>query len=145
MTAGSVLTVTPTIEVQGSPMAKKQQFTTMDSYITTCPKDVQRILQKLRRTIRKAVPDAVETISYQMPTFKLNGKFLVSFAAWQHHIGIYPIPSGTAAFKKEIAQYKGAKDTARLPIDKAIPYDLVAQLAVFRMKEQLKRDHFPLR
>jgi uncharacterized protein YdhG (YjbR/CyaY superfamily) len=117
-------------------MAKKQQFKTIDEYIETFPKDVQKILEKLRRTIRKAAPGSIETISYQMPTFKLNGRFLVSFAAWQHHIGLYPIPSGSETFKREISQYKGAKSTVRFQLERPVPYDLVAQLVVFRVKEQ---------
>jgi uncharacterized protein YdhG (YjbR/CyaY superfamily) len=132
--------VAPTTEVQRKPMAKKQQFKTIDEYVKTFPKEVQRSLGKLRQTIRKAVPDAVETISYQMPTFKLNGRFLVSFAAWQHHIGLYPIPGGTEAFKREISRYKGAKSTARFPLTEPVPYDLVAALVRFRMKEATKRD-----
>ena len=96
-------------------------------------------MKNIRQTIRKAAPEAVETISYQMPTFKLSGKFLVSFAAWKNHIGLYPIPSGTEAFKKEISPYRGAKSTARFPIGEPIPYDLVKQMVMFRMKENQER------
>lgn len=120
-------------------MTTKQQFKTIDEYIKTFPKNVQRILEKLRQTIREAAPESAETISYQMPTFKLNGRFLVSFAAWQHHIGLYPIPSGTEAFKKEISKYRGAKSTVRFPIEEPVPYDVVAQLVRFRMKEESEK------
>ena len=119
-------------------MAPKKQFTTIDEYIKTVPKDVQPVLQGMRRTIRKAAPDAVEMISYQMPTFKLNGRFLVSFAAWKHHVGIYPIPSGTEAFKKKISKYKAAKSTVQFPLDEPVPYDLLTQVVTFRVKEVLK-------
>jgi uncharacterized protein YdhG (YjbR/CyaY superfamily) len=120
--------------------AHKKQFKTIDEYVRTFPEDVQRILEKLRQTIRKAAPEAVETISYHMPTFKLDGKFLVSFAAWKNHIGLYPIPSGTEAFKKEVAPYKGAKSTARFPIEKPMPYDLVRTIVRYRMKENQKNN-----
>ncbi len=115
----------------------KKQFKTIDAYIQTFPKDVQAILQKVRQTIQKAAPDAVETISYQMPTFKLNGKGLVYFAAYEKHIGFYPIPSGMKAFEKELASYKQGKGSAQFPIDQPIPYDLVRRIVVFRAKENL--------
>jgi len=115
----------------------KKQFKTIDAYIQTLPKDVQTILQKVRKTIQEAAPDAVETISYQMPTFKLNGKGLVYFAAYEKHIGFYPIPSGMKAFEKELASYKQGKGSAQFPIDQPIPYDLVRRIVVFRAKENL--------
>ncbi|MGI0024288.1 MAG: iron chaperone [Nitrososphaera sp.] len=97
----------------------------MDEYIKTFPKDVQGILEKMRQTIRKVAPEATEAISYQMPTFKLNGKNLVHFAAFKNHIGFYPIPSGIEAFKKELSPYKQGKGSVQFPIDRPIPYDLV--------------------
>ncbi|HLQ41913.1 MAG TPA: DUF1801 domain-containing protein [Thermoplasmata archaeon] len=115
----------------------KKQFKTIDAYIQTLPKDVQTILQKVRKTIQEAAPDAVETISYQMPTFKLNGKGLVYFAAYEKHIGFYPIPSGMKAFEKQLAPYKQGKGSVQFPIDQPIPYDLVRRIVVFRAKENL--------
>ncbi len=106
----------------------KKQFRTIDEYIKTFPNDVQSILEKMRQTIKKAAPEAVETISYQMPTFKLNGKNLVHFAAFKNHIGFYPIPSGIEAFKKELSSYKQGKGSVQFPIDKPIPYDLVEKI-----------------
>ena len=114
-------------------MAKR--FKTMDEYIKTFPEDVQGILEKMRQTIQKAAPEATEAISYQMPTFKLNGKNLVHFAAWKSHIGFYPTPSGTEAFKKELSRYKGAKGSVQFPLEEPIPYDLVKKVVMFRMKE----------
>jgi uncharacterized protein YdhG (YjbR/CyaY superfamily) len=113
----------------------RKQFGTIDEYIKSFPKDVQGILEKMRETIRKAAPDAVEAISYQMPTFKLNGKNLVHFAAFKNHIGFYPIPSGIEAFKKELSPYKQGKGSVQFPIDKPIPYDLVKKIVIFRSKE----------
>ena len=118
---------------------KDAQFKTIDEYIKASSKDVQGILQRLRLTIRKAAPEAVETISYQMPTFKLNGKGLVYFAAFKNHIGFYPIPSGIEAFKKELSRYKQGKGSVQFPIDKPIPYDLVRRIVRFRAKENRER------
>ena len=117
----------------------KKQFNTIDEYIKTFPEDIQSILEKMRQTIRKAAPDAVEAISYQMPTFKLNGKNLVHFAAWKNHIGFYPTPSGTEAFQKELSPYKRAKGSVQFPLDKPIPFDLVKKVVLFRVKENLKK------
>lgn len=113
----------------------KKHFKTIDAYIKTFPEDVQLTLERLRQTIRKAAPEGVETISYDMPTFKLDGKFLVSFAAWKSHIGLYPIPAGTVAFQKEVKPYRGAKSTVRFPLEKPIPHDLVKKIVLFRVKE----------
>ncbi len=118
----------------------KKQFRTVDDYIKTFPNDVQSILEKMRQTIKKAAPEAVEAISYQMPTFKLNGKNLVHFAAHKNHIGFYPTPSGIEAFKKELSQYKGAKGSVQFPIEEPIPYDLVKKIVIFRVKENLEKE-----
>jgi len=113
----------------------RKQFETIDDYIKTFPTDVQKILEKMRQTIRKAAPEAVEAVSYQMPTFKLNGKNLVHFAAFKSHIGFYPIPSGIEAFRRELSPYKQGKGSAQFPVDKPIPYDLVEKIVRFRVKE----------
>lgn len=122
------------------PTQKKRHFKTIDEYIKTCPDDVQRILEKVRQTIRRAAPKAVEAISYQLPTFKLHGKNLVHFAAWKSHIGCYPTPSGTEAFKNALSPYKAAKGSVQFPLEKPIPYDLVKQIVVFRMKEEQEKE-----
>lgn len=116
-------------------MASKAKFATMDAYIASFPKEVQGILEQIRQTIRKAAPGAAEAISYQIPTFKLNGRNLVHFAAWKEHIGFYATPSGNAAFKKELARYKVAKGSIQFPLDEPIPYDLVAKIVKFRVQE----------
>ena len=119
-------------------MERKEQFKTIDGYIKTFPEDIQSILERMRQTIRKAAPEAVEAISYQIPTFKLNGN-LVHFAAFKNHIGFYPTSSGIEAFKKELSPYKGGKGSVQFPIDKPIPYDLVKKIVMFRAKENLKK------
>ena len=107
----------------------------IDAYIRSYPKDVQAILQKVRLTIRRAAPDAEETIKYRLPTFVLHGKNLVHFGGFQHHIGFYPTPSGTEEFKKELSAYEGAKGSIRFPLDQPIPYGLIRKIAAFRVKE----------
>ena len=111
---------------------------TIDEYIAGFPKDIQAILQKIRKIVKKAAPDAQEKISYQMPTFYLNGN-LVHFAAFKHHIGFYPTPSGTAKFQKEISKYKAAKGSIQFPLDEPIPYDLITKIVEFRVKENLAK------
>ena len=84
------------------------KFKTIDEYISTFPKSTQLILNEIRKAIKELVPEATEAISYGMPTFKLNGN-LIHFAAYKHHIGLYPTSSGVAAFKKELKKYKTSK------------------------------------
>lgn len=112
---------------------------TIDEYIGRFPAEVQAILQKIRTTIREAVPEAEETISYQMPTFKLRGKYLAYFAAFKHHIGFYPTPSGIEALKEEVAPYEAGKGTLRFPLDKPIPYELITKIIAVREKEVLSQ------
>ena len=111
---------------------------TIDEYIAGFPPDVQAILQKIRLTIRKAAPDAKETISYQMPTFTLNGN-LVHFAAFKTHIGFYPVPTGIEQFKTELAAYKQGKGSVQFPLDQPIPYGLISKIVKFRVKENLAK------
>lgn len=117
-------------------MADKKQFMTIDEYISTFPVDTQVILEKMRQIIQKAAPDAVETISYNMPTFDLNGEHLVFFAGWKHHISLYPTPAGDEAFQQEISHYKRVKSTVQFPLDKPVPYDLVAKIVTLLRMEK---------
>ena len=110
----------------------------IDDYIAGFPPDVQKTLQKVRATIKRAAPQADETISYQMPTFKLEGN-LVHFAAFKNHIGLYPTPSGTERFRKELSSYETGKGSIRFPLDKPIPYDLIAKIVKFRVRENLEK------
>ena len=110
----------------------------IDEYIVGFPQDVQEILEKIRSTIKKAAPDAEETISYQMPAFKQNG-ILVWFAAFKNHIGFFPKVSAIEAFKDELSGYELSKGTIRFPLNKPIPFDLVKRIVMFRVKENLDR------
>jgi uncharacterized protein YdhG (YjbR/CyaY superfamily) len=116
----------------------KKRFETIDEYIATFPRNVQDILEELRRTIQNSAPDAKETISYQMPTFKLNGN-LVYFAAFKNHIGFYPTSSAISEFKKELSDYEVARGTVRFPINEPIPFDLIRKIVKYRVKENLDK------
>jgi len=117
---------------------KKKQANTIDEYIAMFPKQIQNILQELRQTIGESAPQAQETISYQMPTFKLNGN-LVYFAAFKNHIGFFPTSSAIINFKKELSEYETSKGTIRFPLDKPIPFDLVKKIVKFRVNENLQK------
>src|SRR6266849_1590117 len=110
----------------------------MDDYIDRFPKEVQQVLKKMRLTIKKAAPQAKETIGYGIPAFTLNG-MLVWFAAFQRHIGFYPGASAIAAFKMELSAYKGAKGSVQFPFDKPLPLALVSRIVKFRVKHNLDK------
>lgn len=118
--------------------SKKSGINSIDEYIATFPKDIQKILQELRATIKAAAPKAEEKISYQMPTFFLNGN-LVHFAAFKKHIGFYPTPSGIEAFQKELSVYDGAKGSVQFPIDEPMPLKLISRIVKFRAAENIKK------
>lgn len=112
-----------------------QQVKTVTEYISQFPKDVQEILENIRSIVKESAPDAIESISYQMPAYKLNGKPVVYFGAWKHHIGFYATPAGNDAFKKELSVYKGAKGSVQFSLDKPIPYNLIKDIVLYRVKE----------
>ncbi len=116
----------------------KKSFTSIDEYIADFPEEIQKILQEIRAVIKSAAPNAEEKISYQMPAFFLNGN-LIHFAAFKNHIGIYPAPSGTEAFKEEIAKYKTAKGSIQLPLDEPMPLKLISRIVKFRVSENLQK------
>ena len=112
------------------------QIDSIDTYIAQFPDEVQARLQKLRTTILKLAPGATEAMSYQIPTFKLNGN-LVHFAAFKKHIGFYPGAAGIAAFQDELAGYKSAKGSVQFPLGQALPLDLVKKIVKFRVAQNL--------
>ena len=116
----------------------RPKFQNIDEYISSFPEKTQKILQKLRKIISDSAPDAKEAISYQIPTFKLNGN-LVHFAAYKNHIGFYPTPSGIEAFKQELSPYEVSKGTVRFPLNKPIPFELVRKIVEFRVKENIEK------
>ncbi len=112
---------------------KPMGYKTIDDYIDSFPQNIQTLLQQIRNTIHEAAPDAMETISYQMPAFKQNG-VLVYFAAFKNHIGFFPTAQGVEAFKDKLSTYKTSKGTIQFPLDKPLPLDLIAEIVRFRVK-----------
>ncbi|HJQ14745.1 MAG TPA: DUF1801 domain-containing protein [Anaerolineales bacterium] len=120
--------------------ADKIRFRSIDEYIASFPADVQKILEELRATIKAAAPAAGEKISYGMPTFTLDGNYLIYFAGWKNHISIYPIPVGNDDFNKEISQYAAGKGTLKFPIDKPLPLELITEIVKLNAVENLSRN-----
>ncbi|HSW89576.1 MAG TPA: DUF1801 domain-containing protein [Patescibacteria group bacterium] len=108
---------------------------TIDEYIADFPKEVQSLLQKMRATIHKAAPQAIEAISYGIPTFKLNGKNLVHFGGFKDHVSFFPTGEGVSAFAKELSVYKVSKGTIQFPLDSTLPYELIGKITKHRVKE----------
>jgi uncharacterized protein YdhG (YjbR/CyaY superfamily) len=107
---------------------------TIDEYIAPFPPEVRSILEKIRKTVRAAVPEATENVSYRMPVFRL-GSVLIYFAAFQHHIGVYPPVSGDADLEKALAPYAGEKGNLRFPYDQPMRYDLVERIVRLRNRQ----------
>ena len=105
------------------------QFATVEEYIGSFPGDVQDILREVRRTIRDAVPDAGERISYGIAAFTLGGRDLVYFAGWKKHISVYPVPTAEADLTRELAPYLAAKGTLKFPLGQPVPYPLIGRVA----------------
>jgi len=113
-----------------------KKVNSIDEYILSFPIEVQKILTDLRTLIQNAAPQATEKISYQIPTFYLNGN-LVHFAAFKSHIGFYPASSGISEFSEELKKYKTSKGTVQFPIDQPIPRKLIRKIVEFRVKENM--------
>jgi uncharacterized protein YdhG (YjbR/CyaY superfamily) len=115
------------------------QFTTIDQYIQSFSASVQPILYEVRNTIKENAPDAIESISYGMPAWKLNGKPLVYFAGYKNHVGFYATPTGHVAFTKELSLYKQGKGSVQFPIKESMPLQLIARIVQFRVAEVLAK------
>ena len=118
--------------------SKKVGFTSIEEYIGTFPQNVQKTLEEVRRTIKAAAPDAREKISYQIAAFELNGRNLIHFAGWKNHIALYPIPSGSEAFNKQLSQYVDGKGTLKFPLDKPLPLKLISKVVKLRVADNLR-------
>lgn len=119
-------------------MAKANPPIDIDGYISQFPADVQSRLQDVRAAIRRAAPDAKETISYQMPAFRQHG-ILVYFAAWKAHVGLYPPISGDPVIEKAIAPYAGPKGNLQFPLDEPMPLDLIGRIVRLRVKQEVAK------
>jgi uncharacterized protein YdhG (YjbR/CyaY superfamily) len=114
----------------------KTDFRSVDEYIATHPADVQATLRRVRTAIRKALPGAEETISYQIPTYRLHGGYVIYFAGWKKHFSLYPATTRlVATFKDELAPYEISKGTIRFPLSEPVPVRLIARLAKFLAQE----------
>lgn len=119
---------------------KKDNFKCVDEYIAQFSFKEREILETLRAAIIKAAPQSEEKISYEIPTFYLNGN-LVQFALLKIHIGFYPTPSGIEKFKNELSQYKLSKGSVQFPLDKTLPYDLISEIVKFRVNENKNKEN----
>lgn len=112
------------------------RFATVDEYIDALPDDVRPLMEGVRRSIHAVVPDIGETISYQMPTFTLDGKPLVHVAAWKKHIGVYPLPEMDDDLARDVDPYRGTESTLRLPLDD-VPYELFERVLAAMLRQRL--------
>lgn len=114
----------------------KTEIKSVDEYMASQPEAVQGILSSVRSAIRKAVPSAEESISYKIPTYKLEGRPVLYFAGWKKHYSLYPASDGVvAAFEDDLAPYAVAKGTIRFPLSAPVPVKLIENIARFRAKE----------
>jgi uncharacterized protein YdhG (YjbR/CyaY superfamily) len=119
-------------------MDKNGSYSTIDEYIARYPLPVRKKLNQIRQLVKELAPEATEKISYRMPTFYLNGN-LVHFAAYTHHIGLYPTSSGVAHFEAELATYQHSKGAIQFPLDHELPLDLIRRIVEFRVAENRKK------
>ena len=118
----------------------KSAFDSIDEYIASQPEAAQAVLKRLRGTIRKALPGAEESISYNIPTYKLRGERVIYFAGWKHHYSLYPATGRVvAAFKKDLAPYEISKGTIRFPLAEPVPVKLIERIAKLRAKDVARR------
>lgn len=107
-------------------------FENIGQYISGFSPEIQEKLKIIRELVHNSVPEAVETISYQMPAFKYKGKMLVYFAAFKNHIGFYATPESNLAFKEELSEYKTSKGTIQLPYNKPVPTELLRKIILYK-------------
>lgn len=113
----------------------KTNYHSVEQYIESFPKDLQLLLNQVRAVIKKSAPKATESIAYGMPAYKTHGKPLVYFSGFKNHIGFYATPSGHEAFQKKLSEYKQGKGSVQFPLNQPIPFDLIAQIVLFRVAE----------
>ncbi|WP_100614328.1 iron chaperone [Confluentibacter citreus] len=116
----------------------KKEINTVEDYIAEFPTDVQNKLKLVRNTILKNAPNAIESISYGMPAYKLNKKPLVYFGGFTKHIGFYATPTGHQKFEFQLSKYKQGKGSVQFPLNDELPISLIADMVVFRVNENTK-------
>src|SRR5215471_15968474 len=116
-------------------------FKSVDEYIASQPGPVQKVLALVRNTIRKAVPDAEEVISYQIPAYKMGGRVALYFAGWKEHFSLYPAGERLVTeFQDALASYEMSKGAIRFPLSQPVPVKLIGRIAKFRAKEAAERE-----
>ena len=118
---------------------KSKKAISVDEYISAFPDTVQEKLGQIRALIRSAAPKAEETISYGIPTFNLNGHYVIYFAGYKKHVSIYPVPRAHKDFKEALAAYKGGKGTIQFSLDEKLPVTLIRKIIRFRISENARR------
>ena len=116
-------------------MKDSKKVENIDDYISDFSVETQKYLNEMRELIRKLAPDSVESISYAIPTFSLNGKYLVYFAGFKNHIGLYPTPVGIEAFKEELSNYKTGKGSVQFPLNKPLPIALITKIVKYQIEQ----------
>ncbi len=115
-------------------MTRHAKFNDVDGYIASAPDEVRPILEEIRRIAKASVPEAVETISYRIPALK-RGKVFFYFAAFKHHIGIYPPVEGDESLQKALLPYRGEKGNLKFPLDQPMPYELIGRVVLALSRE----------
>lgn len=111
------------------------KFNSIQEYLSSLPAGKRKVLNELRKTIKKIIPSAEEVISYNIPAFKLK-KIIVYYSAWKDHISLYPRSAEMdKAFKKELDPYKSGKGTLQFALDEPIPESLIERIVEFRLKQ----------
>lgn len=115
------------------------KFTTVDEYLKNLSKDTRDIVNKVRQTISKTIPEATEVISYGIPCFKLNGQYVVYVSGWKQHYSIYPLPKSDKNLQKDMEPFIAGKGTLKFPLDKPIPHDLIKRVVIALAKDNSQR------
>jgi len=114
------------------------KFADVDAYLASLPVETRVVVAEMRRRMLAVAPsDAVEAITYQMPTIKLDGKNLVHYAGWRHHVSVYPVPGGDESLLIELERYADGKGTLKFPLAQPIPYDLIERVAAALIEERI--------
>ncbi len=119
--------------------SKKPRPKTITEYIHAAPKDTQKKLREIRACIRKSAPGAKESLKWGMPAFSYK-RILVTFAAFQHHIGFYPTPSAVKAFANDLTKFHTASGSIQFPLEKPLPLPLIRKIIAFRVQESIEQD-----
>lgn len=119
---------------------KRVQPNDVNEYIAMFPKETQKVLKQIRSTIKKAAPGTKEEISYGIPTFKLNGRYVIYFAGFKNHTSIYPAPRSDERFKEVLSKYKGGKGTVQFPLGEPIPVGLITRIVKLKLQETKERE-----